>query len=803
MGTNGAPIESFSGLQNLNPNHSGNMSSTGERNIKNAFGGAQGTASMEKEVEIDEVVTFYDATSDLQQAGTVTSMEYPFPNSIEMSMKEYLTRPVKIYSFSWGDTGTFNFQINPFALFLQDVAVSRKLANFYLLRTGGLRLRIMATGNPYSYGRYFIGWWPLYANDALAVQTVSLPHDTKVSTLPCFTTIDPSANTVSELIIPEFNRFTGVITSTFDLGRLVGTIGASLQTTSTLLPSVNIHIYANFIDPSVAFNTATPPAYATSGEWKGKLSKPLEHFSKAIEPLGKLPFIGGFATATGAAAQVGSTVARNLGFSKPIDNVRNIIVNKMWSNMTNVDGMDSSTSLSLTGTAQTSIDPGIVGLPPEDEHNLLNLLQRPSLCEKCTWASSNAEGDTICTMINSPFLCNDYNLPLALGSYTPLTNLAYLSAPFLAWRGTIKYRFVFCVSKYHTGRVQIIYDPNSLVTTLDPTNVTKNWIVDLSEQTSIDIEIPFASILPFVQNNMDPGTTLMLGQSALTTATGAGFLYTKVIAPLKCGSTLTTNVNILIFNSAGADFELNQPSSLLLRSKKSVISWFPQVVPTAPPASITYSNWATSSKPMSNIFYSEQVDSVRSLLKRYNFVKRISTPVVTNSTQYIGIRANPDQPGTIAYVTTNNQTLPMTYFSYYAAAYAAYRGSFRIKILDSLSELSRCVVFGPKVSNNMNSAVTRGSVEESSILNTTYDGLYSVAGNEVIECTIPWRRNVRCDPCTFFPGIQAVAQGILLLLSNPTDSTITYNGDLYTSCGDDFSFYYYKGAPFAYVVNFP
>merc|ERR1711916_392941 len=91
--------------------------------------------------------------------------------------------------------------------------------------------------------------------------------------------------------------------------------------------------------------------------------------------------------------------------------------------------------------------------------------------------ASDAVGDALLTVPVSPLhMIND-------GASVPLTALGYVSLPFTAWRGTLKYKIVLVANNYQRGRLRIIYDSNinAVIPANAGFNTTFSQVVDLHQ----------------------------------------------------------------------------------------------------------------------------------------------------------------------------------------------------------------------------------------------------------------------------------------------------------------------------------
>lgn len=781
--------------------------STLEKPISGDMTGEQLPGAMNAlNVETKELTTFINATDDPQVTGTATFDSFPAEDPSMTDVLTFLKRPVRIATYTWETLGA-QLEIDPWTLFFQDVAVSRKIANYKFIKTGGLKITIQTNGNPYAYGLFHIGYWPFAASDK-TYTTIAKSDPCRISTLPCFCSVEAGSNSVISMNIPEHSTQRLSIVDGFSLGKIVGFGATALATTSTLTPVVNFVIYAELVDPHLYLNTTKPPAYATSGksEWKGKASAPLHKVSEVAASLSMIPVIGPYATAVGSAASMGASIAKALGFSKPPD-VRDkvVTIRKTIGNMNNTSGLDITTVLAADPNAQTSVDPSIVGLPSDDEMCLKFILQRPSLCHAGVWTDEDEVDAFTDTIGNTPNKLYSYENALATGTWSPLTNLAYVCGLFKEYRGTIKYRVKFVSSRFHTGRIQIIFEPNpTILTTLDQTNVTLNWVVDLSQSTEVEFELPFCNGAYFINNSGDYllGTTNAYNQQA----TANGTITFKVLTPLRCGSQLSTSIQYLIYNSAGDDFAVVNPTQLQTRNETDIVSWYPYTTPAALPAATAYRTWGTSSNSelIANTLYSENVVSFRNLLKRYTFTNKFSMSGGSGVISYKTFRAFPSQTGTInngSYVQLIDR--PLGFLTYLAPAFAMYRGGIRKKLIPinpSVSGLITSVL--PLYSSNNNKAgnATETSTQGYTIRSTCLDGAYTEVQYPYVsltplEFTVPYI--ARTTASLTSSAVNDMDSGYAYALTTVGDS---YSADFheFTAAADDFSFYYYIGAPISY-----
>lgn len=777
-----------------------------------------------QQVKSEAVTTFVDSTNDVQIDKIPRQIDIPFEGVIKQGIVEFLKRPIQVYEFSWDVSGlTFNF--DPFGAFYNNTSVARKMGNFWKFSTGGMKIRVVTNGTPYLYGRYFLGYWPYYTSDPFAT-TFAISSPTRISALPNFHMIDPSANTVVEFNIPEVKQYEQPTTvASLAWGAIVGCV--STATLASATPSGNtqycdMSFYASCIDPKIEFNTYNNPYYATSQEFSGKISAPLKNVSDFSKTLSTIPVIGKYATAFGEATNLGANMASMFGFSKPpdtqpISQVKNVRIG----NITNSDGLDTTTVLALSQGASTTIDPGVWGLGGMDEMAISSITQRYALCYSFAWADTNAIGDVLGYVNNGPFAGQ-------AGSYpTAITNVSYVSGMFGFWRGGLTYKIVFPISKFHTGRIQIIYDPAGNSTFAhDPTNVTMNWIVDLAQQSEIELTIPYTDKWKMTSTGM---MSSLMGVSDATGCTGR--LSFHVINKLRAGVTATT-IYPQVFIKGASDYEVFAPTMLSSRNATTVITFQASGATGTLPTNAGYSYYGTSGTVqdddmavVSNAIASERVLSLRELGKRYT-VTGLYTPADpgTAGLYYFCIRDFPLQPGYSLNGTGTGaaqrlyNNVPMSFLTFFGPSFVGWRGGIRTKLIPFSGAFSDVIVTRAykNLSDYMNGKPTwdvpgvakvfgnfmSGAVHSGVIVPAQFAPATCTGTANAIEVTMPWvdqnMFQLVGDFCNQYgTGSGIVVHSVTLYNTNsPMPKYICMK-----AIADDFSFVFYKGPPILYQTT--
>lgn len=766
------------------------------------------------------ITTFVDS-EDTEVTNVLPVSSLVAFNVVQQDIQEFLKRPVEIYSFSW-DIGGSGFTIDPYTLWLSNPAIARKLSNFMFIRTGGLQIRVVTNGTPYLYGSFSVSFWPNIAENSFATNA-ALASPERMSNLPQHMCIDPSVNSTTEMQIVEFLKNDQQLTiAASTQGSLIGIQEVALQNASGTGTTqyCEISIYASAINPQVMVNTYTKSFYATSAEYKGKVSAPLGKVAKVGDMLKNVPIIGTYASAVGQAADLGARVAALFGYSKPVNpNDPTLMVMRAHGNMTNTEGLDTASSLTFAKQSQSIIDPSYFNLKAEDELAIAYIIRRWSLVPlRVTWADTDAVNTVLESTRVGPHFGYSGSYPCAQ------TNLGHISDMFRYWRGNIEVKAVFCVSQFHTGRLQIIAEPSgdSAFADGDPTNVVQNWIVDLKEQREVEMVVPFSNTNPFVANDLAPG-------AAETFFTLLSF---RVINKLRAGSIATT-VSIKLYVRAGEDFEFNQPTLAKTQNASLQYVFQPSAATGALPTNSGYSYFGTSgvvanydSPVVTAVHMTERIVSLRTILKRYQFEKEVVIPIedaTGNSINYKCIRDYPNQPGSVTNgVGTSTvliNTIPHNAMTWLGPCYAAWRGSIKTKIFPYLGAVNGLFVNrAPHTCSNymegtelITDALLRkwlGStltgIEYSAVQVPAYFGSAAgcVGAASPVEVSNHWTDTAKWRPVSGYNNDWGSGSGLILFTATTVDSGKDPRCLVYKAIGEDFMYLNYIGPPMLYQYSF-
>lgn len=406
----------------------------------------------------------------------------------------------------------------------------------------------------------------------------------------------------------------------------------------------------------------------------GKISEMLGAVGDVSEKLGSIPIIGGYATDLAWVARAASSVASIFGFSKPISEDKPYIVASQIDRYgANCDGIDASIPLALSCTNQTKYSDEM-SCRPDDEMSLSFLLGREAITRTIAWTDVTTSGSSVDTFTLAPNGTSCYTTgTIANGGHTATFRIGppiyYLSNIFKFWRGSIRLRFVFVKTEFHTGRLQITWTPVSAtgtaISTLNSVYSLRE-IVDLKEGNEVCFDFPY--MLPF---------------NYALCENYSGKVDIQVINELRHPSTAATSVDILMYVSAGEDFEFQVPTQplptvgtmlpLSLQSREVVVG----VIGNLPKRKRNYAYPSTST--------GESCHSIKQLLMRNNPI--LQTTAITSAN---GLLIWPWLAAALTFAggALSGPNAGGDLYSFLSPMYAYFRGQVRIKAVSTASGIT-------------------------------------------------------------------------------------------------------------------
>lgn len=416
-----------------------------------------------------------------------------------VDVKDFLKRPVQIRTINWPDGGSFSTPIEffPWELYFNDPVVKRKLDNYYLLKAN-LKVKFVINASPFYYGFGMFAYQPLFEFEQnFDFSTNPDYFDFELLTQKPHMYVYPQSSQGGEMTLPfVYHKEWLDCTSQADLqnmGKMVFRTLDQLRNANGIVGSgVSIQVYAYAEDVMLAGPTRRL-ALQAGDEYSdsGVVSKPASAIARAAGQLEELPVIGPFATATRMVSSVVGGIASIFGFTRvPVIDDVHAYQTKTHPNLAATDIGAPIEKLTIDAKNELSIDPKICGVPLSDEMNISSFVMREAYVGITSWTAAQLPGEVLNTWLINPGYTN--TVSRTNETFVKHFPMSYVSKLFEFWRGDIIIRFKIICSQYHRGRLQFYWDPiQQFNASVDPSQTNYNKIVDITENTDIEIRIPY------------------------------------------------------------------------------------------------------------------------------------------------------------------------------------------------------------------------------------------------------------------------------------------------------------------------
>lgn len=504
--------------------------------------------------------------SDAGFAESIPAPQFSFrPDSDSGSrLGDFLSRPVAIHSFSWaeGSTTAVQLQMNPWNMYFNTALIKNKINNFARIRCK-LKLKFVVNASPFYFGAMRVVYTPI-SNGVLDAYETS-GAQIKLSQLPGGF-IYPADMTTFEMELPFLWPHAwlevGTLSEFTAMGRLQYILYSKLRSANgSTSTNVNITCYAWAEDVELAGLTSGLSLQSDEYEESGVISGPASAVAKIAGRLTDAPVIGPLAMATQVGAQAVSSIASLFGFSNPpVINDVSGFQPKAFHAFSNVETSMPMDKLSVDPKNEVTIDRTVVGANSDDELVITTFAGKDSFLFGTLWTDAYAPGTQLLRFPVTPF--NYSSIAGTSQSFINETPAAHAANMFRQWRGSMVYTLKFVKSRYHTGRVQISWDPQGVPGTNSETT-TMTRIVDLQVETEVELVIPFKAVDAWLStdNTANNWTNATAGTITHNALQHNGVVKVTVLNELT-GPAASQELDILLFVHAGKDFRLSIPGQL-------------------------------------------------------------------------------------------------------------------------------------------------------------------------------------------------------------------------------------------------
>jgi len=569
-----------------------------------------------------------------------------------LDVSDFFSRPIHIDSFSIAAGSSAYAMYEIWDLYSKNPSVRAKLRNYAFLR-GDLHVRIVVSGSPFYYGKALISYQPYgFYNKNLTVHTSAAA--TTSTWYPLFlnylsqskgcATIDYNGNKPVDMVCPfispkpvhrlyaSSNAVLAGASSYPDLahaGQLyiysINPVGAASATPT----GVAVHLYAWMENVDLGPPTATQIEILTEAadeRVKGPVERVSTFAALVANKLSYIPEIAPLARASSMILGGIAGVASWFGWSKPaiLDEPR-FVKNRPYANTACTIGQETVEKIAFDPKQELTVD-GSVCASNHDEMTIAYLTGISSYLTTFDWATSASIDAPLWTCVVHPQL--NTSVLYSTKYYNQPTAMSFAATPFRYWRGHIKYRVEISASRFHRGKLAIMYEPNtSQMGLIDASfELNKNFIkiVDIQETQDIEFCILYAQPYTWLKTLNCTDTRLLSMYGNITSGAtdfpqiANGYVSVFPFTNLQSPDGSPVHVNIYV---AAEEFQVNQMTASYLPSSRLIIA--PEsydekgIEPQTDYTCFELNASTDSGQGTSEYCFGEQPLSFRSCIKRY------------------------------------------------------------------------------------------------------------------------------------------------------------------------------------------
>jgi hypothetical protein len=812
--------------------------------------------SMADDTAKAEITTFADESAGWNTTvPTAPDSTFNLANNSDSDLGNFLCRPINVATYQWDVDSPLFETLNPWTAYLTNPFIRDKIANFELLRMN-LHMKVLISGTPFHYGRALVSYNPLSGFDQVTIERGlggALDADLVGASQKPHIFLNPTLNAGGVLEIPYFYKENYIPLTqggiTDGLGEVVFRSFGNLRHTDVGNPvTINVYLWATDVTLTMPTSRDLPALPSQSGVMnsgdeygQGIISKPASAIAKAAGMLKSIPLIRPYARATEIVATGVGDVARLFGYSRPaVITDPNIMKPVPLGNVANVDAADTVYKLTLDSKNEVTVDPRVTGLEGRDEMSVVDYVKRESYLATFNWTSDAGPGDMLwnCRVAPDLFRRVSYTTP-SLREELHMTPACHMAQMFKYWQGSIKFRFQIVKSAYHKGRMLVRYDPRALGATVDY-NTNYSRVIDIADAEDFEITIGWGQHKPWLECepidssiNFSPGNRL----SELFMRAANGVIELDVINELvspNASSDISVNVYVSMCDDArfaqpdGEKIKdltyFRHPQEETLQSQSGIVEQTGVDEPLAATQLETIASEAVPEDQTMNVFFGENVTSIRELVKRYVLTRYwYNSFAFGNGTNVTRLRNktfpyqrgyDPEGLDTEQFGAYNNSN--MNPISYFQACYAGYRGSIRHKYLyhtagNMLMPVVEREDYSPDTAGIWSTqAITAANSDSGEITkaftNTSWQGAAGTGTtiNNGIEVEFPfynkgrigYSRLIRAQDLDCPSTSSWFATGLDFAFRQGTEEKIAFQQ--WTAAGEDFSLYFFTGVPIMY-----
>lgn len=834
-----------------------NQSTQRESNVMVKTGDFADTSNMNTN---QQVTTRFHDTSDLV---TKHQPDVTVPDALsrfdEMSINSWFQVPYLLARAYWnlGDSQPMGTPIAKYLLpheLFKNKKFWSKLRAFRYFRTS-FKVSFRLNGTAMHYGQLVASHIP-YPNGILTdkrfttTQLLHFPH----------VLLSPTENATNELIVPftlPYNFMDLDIESSADrfsqqMGLIVLWVLSPLRTVSDVAMSVNISTFCSCIDPvfqvltgsnvdyNATLNLALPDINTLETYKVSPVDNPNFHDYDVVPQTGAVTeainkatevVVAGCTAATNIARAVVTTAAELAPLAamfagKPDDVSKVSRFQIGYDNTANGDGADTSRPLSMDPLNRIKY----LDFPMCKDTDMLitKYAQQFSLFD---WKVFNDYVgniyDILWTFPVSPLTFRFTKTVTSGVVNIAHTNLSAMATLFSFWKGTIKFKFRFVCSQFHSLRLRVFWSQTENIVGGEgvETSLLYNEVWDVQMNSEFVFEIPYYSLYPARAVDIAAGNNGYIGIQVLNSLTAG--LSTSLHPP---------DISMFCFVAGGDDIEFFKPTGRFIsnsmpleQGENNVV--VPQGLPGLKNPEVYFDGHCFGEKTPS---FNQIARRFSSYMTCNNFKNWLFSPFSTvevdgkyfdqtytiNIHNHTLIKGSGDTPAYrfdegLQFYDPTQINYNQNFFNYLFQFFRFVRGSFRVKIKDFPSfqnpvyTHTRDIDFSDAYQQTQDTnwfRFTNVTVPQNRVTSTyktppkyssSADGvLYSTnTTNALAEVTIPWYSNLLAYPTCDVPGHQCELYEDSYLPGVFIESLCKNRTEVLVAAGDDFQYMLPIGAP--------
>lgn len=464
------------------------------------------------------------------------------------SIRDFFKKKVEVSTVTWSSSSPLLTVLDTIYIDQQLTSKtiwSQKLSGYLNFRgTAVLTVQINAT--PFMQGALYLAWKPYVNNDPDygIYDQMHATNAVNLSQLPGhLMTISNDSIEIRLPYVGPVEYYRRDQANPWTWGALALVVYSPLK--SGAADSVNVKTWLSFDDVQVKVpyypqmnvakitNGQTASEQEDTGNSSGTLKRINEIMNKQTQIVRDISTL---CTPPTWLSEYNELNAKALGWSKP-NNAQDLtrMVRNLYFFGTNADGADISQPMSLRADNKIKLMPAL-GPFEGDEMSIDYIKTRWSYTNTFTWTTSNISSDLLFNGEHRPSAWTQAtNLatgPASSKTIYNMTPVCFLSQFFQNWRGDLEFKLVFVKTGFHSGALSITYVPGGDTSLMSYSSAAYNMrtIIDLQEAEEFCFSVPYS-----VPDNFTDFLTKV------------GHLYIHVLNPLKAPSTVSNNIEVLVY----------------------------------------------------------------------------------------------------------------------------------------------------------------------------------------------------------------------------------------------------------------